>query len=313
MHQSILSYGEFVTYVRENIEAVLNDDRETEVVLTEITKNNGVVSEIMTVRREDDDAAPVFYMGDIYEQYLCGKAVDDLIDQMIIICRQCSTYNFPVDGEWFEEFENVSERIILKVVNYEKNQQQLENCPFIRRLDLALTFRILVEEEKVQIGTVLVTEDMMEQWEVTAENLYELAVNNMQRLWQGVLEPVQDMARELMDDQMLDEYNVFLERHPEAANMPMYVLTNEIRLNGASALFYTDYLKKFALSFKSDIFVLPSSIHEVLLIPATEDMRAWYLRQVVEEVNHQLVSEEERLSQHVYRYLYHSGRLIIAA
>lgn len=313
MHQSILSYGEFVTYVRENVEAVLNDDRETEVVLTEIAKNNGVVSEIMTIRQEDNDAAPVFYMGDIYEQYLCGKAVDALIDQMIIICRQCSTYTLPVDGEWFEAFENVRERIILKVVNYEKNQQQLEKCPFIRKLDLALTFRILVEEEKVQIGTVLITEDMTEQWEVTAEELYEWAVDNMRRLWKGVLEPVQDMARELMDGQMLDEYDIFLKEHPEAANMPMYVLTNEIQLNGAAALFYTDYLKNFALSVGCDVFVLPSSIHEVLLIPVMEGMSAWYLRQVVEEVNHQLVSEEERLSHHVYRYLYNSGRLIIAA
>ena len=160
MHQSILSYGEFVTYIRENVEAVLNDDRETEVILTEIVKNNGVMSEIMTIRQDGEAAAPVFYMADIYEQYLCGQAADDLIDQMLIICRECNTYTLPVAGEWFEEFENVRERIIMKVVNYEKNQQQLEHCPFIRRLDLALTFRVLVEEEKTQIGTVLVSDDM---------------------------------------------------------------------------------------------------------------------------------------------------------
>ena len=50
MHQSILTYGEFVTYIRENVEAVLNEDREAEVVLTEVEKNNGVMSEIMTIR-----------------------------------------------------------------------------------------------------------------------------------------------------------------------------------------------------------------------------------------------------------------------
>ena len=313
MHQSILSYGEFVTYIRENVEAVLNDDRETEVILTDIVKNNGVMSEIMTIRQDGEAAAPVFYMADIYEQYLCGQAADDLIDQMLIICRECNTYTLPVAGEWFGEFENVRERIIMKVVNYEKNQQQLEHCPFIRQLDLAVTFRILVEEEKTQIGTVLVSDDMAGQWEVTDADLYEAAVDNMRRLWSGVLEPVQDMAREMMDDRMLDEYNTFLEEHPGAEELPMYVLTNEIRLNGAAALFYTDYLKQFALSVKGDVFVLPSSIHEVLLIPVTEDMNAWYLRQVVEEVNHQLVSEEEQLSKHVYRYLYGSGRLIIAA
>ena len=62
MHQSVLSYGEFVTYIRENVESVLADDRETEVVLSEIAKNNGVMSEIMTIQREGENAAPVFYM-----------------------------------------------------------------------------------------------------------------------------------------------------------------------------------------------------------------------------------------------------------
>ena len=53
MHQSILTYGEFVTYIRENVEAVLNEDREAEVVLTEVEKNNGVMSEIMTIQRRE--------------------------------------------------------------------------------------------------------------------------------------------------------------------------------------------------------------------------------------------------------------------
>ena len=281
MHQSVLSYGEFVTYIRENVESVLTDDRETEVVLSEIAKNNGVMSEIMTIRREGENAAPVFYMRDIYEQYLRGAAADDLIDQIIVICRQCNVYALPVTGEWFEAFENISDHIILRVVNYEKNRQKLEHCPFIRKLDLALTFRILVEEESSQIGTVV--------------------------------EPVQDMIFEMADDQMAEEYGVFLEENEGAREMPLYVLTNAIRLNGASVLFYTDCLKSFADSVGRDIFVLPSSIHEVLLIPVDEDVSAWDMRQVVETVNHQIVSDEEILSNHVYRYLYDSHKLIIAA
>ena len=313
MHQSVLSYGEFVTYIRENVEAVLNDDSETEVVLTEIAKNNGVISEIMTVRKEGENAAPVFYMRDIYEQYLRGVPSDELIDQMIVICRQCNDDNLPVTGEWFETFENISDKIIFKVVNYEKNQQKLMHCPFIRQLDLALTFRVLVEEEKKQIGTVLISDDLMKMWEVTAEDLYKLAVANMQRLWEGVMEPIQDMIFEMADMKLSEEYHTFIEENDGASEIPLYVLTNEIRLNGASVLFYTDCLKNFADSVGRDVFVLPSSIHEVLLIPVDGNMSAWDMKQIVEEVNHQLVSEEEVLSNHVYRYLYGSDKLIIAA
>lgn len=61
MHQSILTYGEFVTYIRENVEAVLNEDREAEVVLTEVEKNNGVMSEIMTIRQERERTLHRFF------------------------------------------------------------------------------------------------------------------------------------------------------------------------------------------------------------------------------------------------------------
>lgn len=153
----------------------------------------------------------------------------------------------------------------------------------------------------------------MRRWKVTASDLYKLAVANMQRLWEGVVEPVQNMIFEMADDQMAEEYGVFLEENEGAREMPLYVLTNAIRLNGASVLFYTDCLKSFADSVGRDIFVLPSSIHEVLLIPVDEDVSAWDMRQVVETVNHQIVSDEEILSNHVYRYLYDSHKLIIAA
>ena len=59
--------------------------------------------------------------------------------------------------------------------------------------------------------------------------------------------------------------------------------------------------------------MLPSSIHEVLLLPVMDEMSAWDLRQIVGMMNHQVVSDDELLSDHVYRYLYKSNKLIIAA
>ena len=313
MHQSILTYGEFVTYIRENVEAVLNEDREAEVVLTEVEKNNGVMSEIMTIRQERENFAPVFYMRDIYEQYLRGISPDDLAEQMVSICRQQEADGLSVNGAWFEHFENVREHIILKAVNYESNCRQLSDCPFIKALDLAVTFRVLVEEEQSRIGTVLVSNEMMKWWHVSETDLYKTAAANMQRLWKDVLEPIQDMVHEMAEGPMAEAYDAFLEERPETETMPLYVLTNEIRLNGASVLFYTDCLKRFASDIGRDFFVLPSSIHEVLLLPVMDEMSAWDLRQIVGTMNHQVVSDEEVLSDHVYRYLHKCNKLIIAA
>ena len=78
-------------------------------------------------------------------------------------------------------------------------------------------------------------------------------------------------------------------------------------------MFYTESLKRFASDIRKDFFVLPSCIHEVLLLPVMDEMSAWDLRQIVGTMNHQVVSDEEVLSDHVYRYLQKCNKLIIAA
>ena len=93
----------------------------------------------------------------------------------------------------------------------------------------------------------------------------------------------------------------------------MYVATNEQCSLGAAVMRYPDFWEKVRGMIRGDFYILPSSIHEVLLIPVDEDVSAWDMRQVVETVNHQIVSDEEILSNHVYRYLYDSYKLIIAA
>ena len=142
----------------------------------------------------------------------------------------------------------------------------------------------------------------MRRWKVTASDLYKLAVANMQRLWEGVVEPVQDMIFEMADDQMAEEYGVFLEENEGAREMPLYVLTNAIRLNGASVLFYTDCLKSFADSVGRDIFVLPSSIHEVILVPESFGLEPERMQEMVKEINQTGVAPEEVLSDSVYYF-----------
>ena len=160
MHQSYLDYGEFVTYIRENLEEVLSHSSEMEICLQEMDRNNGVRSETMIIRQNGERAAPVFYLRDIYGQYLQGTPIDALIAQMLFISRQ-KVDTLPVDGEWFESFENVRTHIIFKVVNFERNTQLLKTCPFIKKLDLALTFRVLVEESRSQMSSVLINDAMM--------------------------------------------------------------------------------------------------------------------------------------------------------
>lgn len=315
MNQSVLSYGEFVLYIRENVENRLEETGKFDAVVTEIVKNNGVVFDILAIQCEGENCAPVFYLKDLYSRYLQGESADLMADEMIRCWRQYETERKAFDYRFFFQLENVYERIVMKVVNYEENKAQLENCPHIRELDLALTFRVLMEKNADQIGTVLVNYDMMREWDTSEFDLFDLAVKNMQQFWHPTLEPIGDVLRELLKgaDGEKDTESVCVLDYPEQWNLSMYVLSNDLRLNGATVLFYTDCLRQFAARMQKDIYILPSSIHEVLLVPEISEMSAWDLRQIVEQVNHQIVSEEEILSNHVYRYLYKEDKLIIGA
>lgn len=314
MNQPVLSYIEFMTYIRENVEDRLEKAGKFGVAVTEITKNNGVVFDILTIAKEDRQCTPVFYLKDLYGQYLQGKTPEELAEY-ILECYRRDADQSDIDVEWLCRLENICERIVLKAVNYERNRVQLEMCPYIKELDLALTFRILLEQTEDQIGTVLVTNELMDRWEMTEFDLFDLAVRNMQKIWHPTLEPIQDVLYTLMqlEDGRADEGVGGSENLQETWKLSMYVMSNDMRLNGATVLFYTDCLKKFAARVGKDIFVLPSSIHEVLLVPEEDEFTAWDFRQIVEQVNHQLVSEEEILSDHVYRYLHRENRLVIGA
>lgn len=313
MNQPVLSYEEFITYIRENLEDRLGETEGSGITMTEIVKNNGVVFDTLTIEQKEGNCAPVFYLKDLYGCYLHGETADALTDQIIHHYRHYADEHRELDYQWFYKLENVYEQIMMKVVNYEKNKSQLENCPHIRELDLALTFRVLMEKNADQIGTVLVNNELMNEWGTSEFDLFDLAVKNMQRFWHPTLEPIQDVLASLMQVGNVEQEIEYLNDYPESWKLSMYVLSNDLRLNGATVLFYTDCLRQFASRIEKDIFVLPSSIHEVLLVPITDAMSAWDLRQIVEQVNHQLVSEEEILSNHVYRYLYKEDKLIIGA
>ena len=92
-------------------------------------------------------------------------------------------------------------------------------------------------------------------------------------------------------------------KYPSTAQRtPMYVATNPRRVFGASCILYPGTLEAFARRCRRNFYVLPSSIHETILIPALPELRAEEMEDMVHEVNEATLAEEEFLSNHVYLY-----------
>ena len=97
---------------------------------------------------------------------------------------------------------------------------------------------------------------------------------------------------------------------PEVSGM--YVASNSDKLNGSSVILYRDMLKNFAESHDVEkLYILPSSLHEVIIIPDDANMEKdiQMLNEMVVSVNCTQVQPEEILSDHVYVYEYSTDTL----
>lgn len=184
-----------------------------------------------------------------------------------------------IDIEWFKDFEKVKRNLQIKLINAEKNKEYLKDKPFIQILDLAAAFYVRVSSNEIGEGSIMVLNNHAKMWNVTAEMLYEAAKENEHAT-------ITDMAD-------------FMPKHTELLKGYQYIVSNKRSLNGAGT--FIANIDKLKERFKK-FYILPSSIHEVLVMPA--DRYAYNkkdLDAMVKGVN-RIVSPEERLADHAYYF-----------
>ncbi|MBR5047447.1 MAG: hypothetical protein IKX76_04350 [Eubacterium sp.] len=289
-----LSFSDFVDYVRDHIRTGWWEDRKLEI--RRIKKNNGVELTALLFPREDTSITPSFYLERFYEDYLERGPGNPsfLFPGIRARYEQAEDSLDTIDVEKLNDYETMRDSVVFRLVNYEKNAEVLEDCPHVRRHDLALTFRSLVNYDETAVSTALITNEQMEDWGVSLADLMEDAARN---------------TRKLFPPRIYD-LNRLLDHSEEPEDMTgVYVATNRQMLYGAVVLFYQDVLEEFARKTGAGFYVMPSSVHEVLLVPDMEDYDPEILCCMVREVNETIVSEDEILSDSVYYYDPEEGKL----
>lgn len=295
----MMNFEEFKTWVKENITS--KDWKETsQVEISVVKKNNGVSKAGLFIRENGQDVSPILYLDDYYTHYQNGEILENIIrniradyDEKV----QMAAVKIPN----LQEFENIRGRIIYRLVNYEKNKEILEDCPHIRLYDLAVTFRWVARIDDVGVSTSLITNKQVKEWGVSVNDLVLAARQNTPRLFPAKIIDMEEMLAGMVSFIL----------YPSA--IPMYILTNEQELNGASALLYGDILKDFANKKGSDMYILPSSIHEVIMVPADRIDDPKGLSSMVHEANTTVVSTGDVLSDSVYYYDRKKDQILVKA
>ena len=284
----MMNFEEFKAWVKENITS--KDWKETsQVEISVVKKNNGVSKAGLFIRESGQDVSPILYLDDNYIHYQNGELLENVIKKIR------DDYNEKVQMAAvkipnLQEFENVRGKIIYRLVNYEKNKELLEDCPHRRLYDLAVTFRWVAHIDNDGVSTSLITNRQVKEWGVSVNDLVLAAQQNTPRLFPAKIVDIEEMLAGKMSFIL----------YP--STIPMYILTNEQEVNGASALLYGDVLKDFANKKGTDMYILPSSIHEVILLPSDRINDPTKLLSMVHDANTTVVSIGDVLSDSVYYY-----------
>lgn len=294
-------YNTFLDEVVRGIEERLGDRYKVRV--ERILRNNACEYQSIVINEQNDNTSdckisPAIHMDYWYDKYIDGIDIENIVSEVIEIYEVGKNETKGV-GQLADAKNNVASHIYFRIVNAAQNVELLTGSPHVRIEDLAVTFHYMCSNDGTLLQSFRITDKIAAEWELTREELYDFAVKNT-----PVLFPEKFMAMKSILLNM-DKCETVFEDEVESVcdlDIPMYVLTNETGFNGASVILYSSYIRKLAERFESSLYILPSSIHEVILIPASCGVDCGKLRELVEEVNVKHVDAAERLSDNVYIY-----------
>lgn len=302
-----LCYDDFLNNIRDKVALEMGSG--CNVSLKHILKNNSVGLDGILIREGEDAAFPSIYLNDFYPEYCGGTSLKDIAQRIICVYNESRRLEISKDI-LTQNFEHLSELVIYRLVNREKNALFLKTVPHIEFMDLAVTFHIVAMETDHSVGTITVTNEHCRKWGVDLKTLYEHASVNTPLLCPPALRRMEDVIHDILFARKLQEGCV---RPAAAANLIggeydrenerfMYVLTNRQNVGGSAVLLYPDIIEGLKCHLGEEVCILPSSVHELILVPSAGEAQMHTLKEMVREINSTQVAAEEVLSDNAYDF-----------
>ncbi len=283
-----LEIEDFGVLVADSIKDKLGD--EVSVEYRPVTKNNGVIHHAVLIRREGENISPTIYIDYFYDQYKTGMAMGPLVDKVIETYRE-SMSDKDIDVSFFMDFAKVSEHLAFRAVNYEKNKEELDKVPYKRFEDLAFVPVCVVDNLIGQSGTVVINNIHLKLWEISEDELWENVYEHAEENFPVVIKKIEEFVSSRTGIRIEDG----------GANI--FVISNSSLCYGASSAFFPGVMQKIAKEMKTDVLIIPSSVHETIALPSSGNLEMdRRLIDMVKEVNETTLASEEILSDNVYYY-----------
>lgn len=296
-------YRTFVKKMREQVQEQLGEKYQVEIVTN--SKLNAAEKTGLTIRRtqEPQQVVPVIYLEECYEQYLKNQNFMECVEMICMVYENQKGNEETImtalkNMENVQNWEKIKDRIFPMLVSERENENLKEQYVYKNYLDFLVLYIIRISE--IEVGNIKITNKMLEMWGISVEKLDSQAMNNMKTdeyQVKGMRRMLQESCPEMIDDIGEEEDEV------------MYVLTNKEKYFGAAGILFCAELFQEVIG-KNNFYILPSSVHELILVKDDEGCDMQGLSAMVRCVNEEQVDMDERLSDHAYYYDWKQNKVI---
>ena len=290
----MMDYREFVDQVTEDLNAHLPEELSgARVFARDVEKLQGTSYYGITVQPENSsigvslDLKPVYQM--MEEE---GLDYDGALDRIANTVENGILHRPEITVDEISDYEHMKDSLMIQLVPTAGNEEMLSSMPHVEKEDMSIVYRMVIDTNTQGMASTLVTNQMLDTYGITADQLHADALANASVNFPAEVRSMREMMAEMtgLDPDMLPD------------DPGMYVATCNHGMNGAGCIFYPEFMDQTAEKVGGDFFILPSSIHEVILVPDNGTMTAQELDAMVQEVNANEVIPEERLSGNAFHY-----------
>lgn len=302
-----MDFETFTKLIREEIE---KKTVSCKVRLDDVRKNNGIVLRGLTVIRDNSNVSPIIYLNSHYNDYVSGKVTLPDVVRRVLDTYNENKVNRHIDMQFFMNYSDVKRQITYKLVNTEKNRELLSDIPHMEFLDLSVVFQCVVAQERFGMASILIHNAHMDLWGVSADELYQVEKENTPRIFPYEVKSLEDILCDLLGEADPEECNRECFLSGLAGDMPMFVLSNKNGTGGSACMLYEDVLRNFAVAVGGNFFIIPSSVHELILVPSENEGVVKDIKDMIREINDTQVPDEEILSYSLYFYNRDMGKIV---
>lgn len=297
----MMNYEIFKEVVKEKFLGYMSDEyKDRELIIQSVDKVNETLDGL-TLRDTTSalSISPTIYINDMYKHYL---KVEDL-DIVLTAAAEKMMQGMKMAPDEVQkiDYENAKDNIVFQLINTEQNKEMLKGMPHREFQDLSVIYRWIVSSDYDGVHSAVIHNPLAERIGMSEEELFKAAAENTRRILPPVIKDMNSIMREMfIKDGMPEEIAEMMIGEIPSENM-MYVITNEKGINGAVSMMYEDKLHELAGKLNSDLYIMPSSVHEVIAV-SSDIGDPYELAAMVSEVNMSNVELNERLSNQVYHY-----------